>query len=54
MTEIQLIINFGEYWEGSIYQGGDTEITLVDWNLRHEDLLSTVHEIIEADRNSFV
>ena len=54
MIEIQLIINFGKHWEGSIYQGGDAEITLVDRNLRYEDLLSTVHEIVEADRNSFV
>ena len=38
----------------SIYQGGDGKITLVDRNLRYEDLLSTVHEMVEADRNSFV
>ena len=54
MAEIQLIINFGGYWEGSIYQGGDAEITLVDRNLRYEDLLSTMHEMVEVDRNSFV
>ena len=30
MTEIQLIINFGGYWEESIYQGSDAEIILVD------------------------
>ena len=54
MTEIQLIINFGGYWEGSIYQGGDVEIILVDTNLRYEDLFSTVHGMVEADRNSFV
>ena len=30
MTDIQLIINFGGHWEGSIYQGGDAEIILVD------------------------
>ena len=54
MIEIQLIINFGGHWKGSIYHGGDAEITLVDKNLRYEDLLSTVHEMVEADRNSFV
>ena len=54
MAEIQLIINFGGYWERSIYQGGDTEIILVDTNLRYEDLFSTVHGMVEADRNSFV
>ena len=54
MTEIQLIINFGGHWKRSIYQGGDVEITLVDRNLRYEDLLSTVHEMVEADHNSFV
>ena len=54
MVEIQLIISFGRYWEGSIYQGGDAEITLVDKNLRYEDLLSTVHEMVEVDCNSFV
>ena len=54
MTEIQLIINFGGHWEGSIYQGGDAEIILVDFNLRYEDLLSTVHEMVKADRNSFI
>ena len=54
ITEIQLIINFGGHWEGSIYQGGDTKITLVDRNLRYEDLLSTVHEMVETDHNSFV
>ena len=26
----------------------------MDRNLRYEDLLSTVHEIVEADRNNFV
>ena len=30
MTEIQLIINFDEHWKGSIYQGGDAEIILVN------------------------
>ena len=30
MAEIQLIINFCGHWEGSIYQGGDAEIILVD------------------------
>ena len=30
MIEIQLIINFGGHWEGSIYQDGDAEIILVD------------------------
>ena len=54
MAEIQLIINFGGYWEGSIYQGGDAEIILVDTNLRYEDLFSTVHGMVEADCNSFV
>ena len=54
MAEIQLIINFGGHWEGSIYQGGDAEIILVDINLRYEDLFSTVHGMVEADRNSFV
>ena len=54
MTEIQLIINFGGHWEGSIYQGGDAEIILVDTNLRYEDLFSTMHGMVEADRNSFV
>ena len=53
MTKIQLIINFDGHWEGSIYQGDDAEITLVDRNLRYEDLFSTVHEMVEADRNSF-
>ena len=54
MAEIQLIINFGGHWEGSIYEGGDSEIILVDTNLRYEDLFSRVHRIVEADRNSFV
>ena len=54
MAEIQLIINFGGQWEGSIYEGGDSEIMLVDTNLRYEDLLSMVHGMVEADRNSFV
>ena len=54
MTEIQLIINFGGHWKGNIYQGGDAEIILVDRNLRYEDLFSTVHEMVEADRNSLV
>ena len=54
MAEIQLIKNFGGYWEGSIYQGGDAEIILVDTNLRYEDLFSTVHAMVEANRNSFV
>ena len=54
MAEIQLIINFGGYWEGSIYQGGDAEIILVDTNLRYEDLFSRVHGMVEADCNSFV
>ena len=54
MVEIQLIIYFGGHWKGSIYQGGDVEITLVDRNLRYEDLLSTVHEMVNADHNSFV
>ena len=49
MTKIQLIINFDGHWEGSIYQGDDAEITLVDRNLRYEDLLSTVNEMVEAD-----
>ena len=53
MAEIQLIINFDGHWEGSIYQGGDAEITLVDRNLRYENLLSMVHEMVEADCNSF-
>ena len=26
----------------------------MDKNLRYEDLLSTVHKMVEADRNSFV
>ena len=30
MTEIQLIINFGGHWKGTIYQGGDAKIILVD------------------------
>ena len=54
MAEIQLIINFGGHWEGSIYQGGDAEIILVDTNLRYEDLFSRVHGMVEADCNSFV
>ena len=54
MTEIQLIINFGGHWEGSIYQGGDAKIILVDTNLRYEDLFSRVHGMVEADCNSFV
>ena len=54
MTEIQLIINFGGHWEGSIYQGGDAEIILVDTNLRYEDLFSTVHGMVEVDHNIFV
>ena len=54
MTEIQLIINFGGHWEGSIYQCGDAEIILVDTNLRYEDLFSRVHGMVEADCNSFV
>ena len=54
MAEIQLIINFGGHWEGSKYQGGDAEIILVDRNLRYEDLFSTVHGMVKADRNSFV
>ena len=44
MAEIQLIIHFGGHWEGSIYQGGDAEIILVDTNLRYKDLFSTVRE----------
>ena len=51
---MQLIINFGGHWEGSIYEGGDSEIILVDTNLRYKDLFSTVHGMVEADRNSFV
>ena len=54
MAEIQLIINFRGQWEESIYEGGDSEIMLVDTNLRHEDLLSMVHGMVEVDRNSFV
>ena len=54
MAEIQLIINFGGQWEGSIYEGGDSEIMLVDTNLKYEDLLSMVHGMVKADRNSFV
>ena len=54
IVEIQLIINFGRHWEKNIYQGGDVEIILVDTNLRYEDLFSTVHGMVEADRNSFV
>ena len=54
MTKIQLIINSCGHWKWNIYQDGDVEITLVDRNLRYEDLLSTVHEIVKADRNSFV
>ena len=54
MAEIQLIINFGGYWEGSIYQGGDAKIILVDTNLRYEDLFSTVHRMVEIDCSSFV
>ena len=54
MTEIQLKINFDRYWEGSIYQGGDAEKTLLDRNLMYEDLLSMVYEIVETDHNSFV
>ena len=54
MAEMQLIINFGGQWEGSIYEGSDSEIILVDTNLRYEDLFSTVHGMVEADRNSFV
>ena len=54
MTEIQLIINFDGHWEGSIYQGGDAEIILVDRNLRYEDLFSTVHKMVEVDRSNFV
>ena len=33
---------------------GDAEITLVDRNLRYKDLLSMMHEMVEADRNSLV
>ena len=54
MTEIQLIINFGGHWEGSIYQGGDAEIILVDRNLKYENLFSTMHKMVEANCNSFV
>ena len=54
MAKTQLIINFDGHWEGSIYEGGDSEIILVDTNLRYEDLFSTVHGMVEADRNSFV
>ena len=54
MAEMQLIINFGGHWERSIYEGGDSEIILVDTNLRYEDLFSTVHGMVEVDRNSFV
>ena len=54
IAEIQLIINFGGHWEGSIYEGGDAEIILVDTNLRYEDLFSKVHGMVEADYNSFV
>ena len=50
MIEIQLIINFSEHWEGSIYQDGNAEITSVDRNLTYEDLLSIMHEMIKADR----
>ena len=53
MVKIQLIINFGGHWK-EIYQGGDAKITLVDRNLRYEDLLSTVHETVDANCNSFV
>ena len=51
---MQLIINFGGHWEGSIYEGGDSEIILEDTNLRYEDLFSTVHRMVEVDHNSFV
>ena len=51
---MQLIINFGGQWEKNIYESGDSEIILVDTNLRYEDLFSTVHEMVEADHNSFV
>ena len=54
MAKIQLIINFGGHWEGSIYQGGDVKIILVDTNLRYEDLFLRVHGMVEADCNSFV
>ena len=54
MVEIQLIINFGGHWKGSIYQGGDAEIILVDTNLKYEDLFSRVHGMVETDCNSFV
>ena len=54
MAEIQLIINFGGHWKGSIYQGGDVDIILVDRNMRYENLFSTVHGMVEADRKSFV
>ena len=54
MTEIQLIINFGGHWEERIYEGGDAEIILVDRNLRYEDLLSTMHEMVQVDHNSFL
>ena len=54
MAKIQLIINFGGHWKESIYQDGDAEITLVDRNLSYKNLLSTVHEMVKADRNRFV
>ena len=54
IAEIQLIINFGGHWEGSIYQDGDAEIILVDTNLRYEDLFSRVHGMVEANCNIFV
>ena len=47
-------MNFGGHWKGSIYQGGDAEIILVDRNLRYKDLFSMVHGMVEADRNSFI
>ena len=40
MIDIQLLINYGGYWEGSIYQGGYSKTTFVDRNLTYEDLLS--------------
>ena len=54
MEDIQLLINCGEHQEESIYKGSFSEITFVHRNLTYEELLSTVHEIVCADRNSFV
>ena len=53
MEDVQLLINCDGHWEGSIYKSDFSETTVVHRKLMYEDLLSTVHEIVYADRNSF-